>query len=47
MLLKQLDIINHLKDEDNDTSQNSKSEFKEKMKAAEGRFRNHHGWFVQ
>jgi len=47
MLLKQLDIINHLKDEDDDTSQNSKSEFKEKMKAAEGQCSNHHGSFVQ
>ena len=46
MLLKQLDIIKHLKDEDDATSQNSKSEFKEKMKAAEGQCRNQHGSFV-
>ena len=38
MLLKQLDILNHLNDGDEDgESQNSKSEYKEKMKIAEGK----------
>ena len=36
MLLKQLDIINHLKDE-NDDSQDSQSKFNVKMDAAGGK----------
>ena len=45
MLLKQIDIINYLKDEDD--SPVNQSEFKEKMKAAEGMSRNHDLWFLK
>jgi len=41
MLLKQIDIINYLKDEDDDDSPVNESEFNEKMKAAEGKSSNH------
>ena len=40
MLLKQIDIINYLKDEDDDDSPDNESEFNEKMKAAEGKSSN-------
>ena len=47
MLLKQMDIINYVKDEDDDDSPVNGSEFNEKMKAAEGKSSNHKGSHVQ
>ena len=38
-----MDIINYLKDEDDDDSPVNESEFNETMKAAEGKSSNHKG----